>query len=81
MQYHRWHAAAQYYGESVFWRWRSASMSGAGTSANSSGACEAVILALLIILAIFGADAAIDGVLGLMLVLVSGVFALLEPSE
>jgi hypothetical protein len=54
-------------------------MSGAGISANSSGACEAMILiALLVILVVFGGDAAIDGVFGLLLVLVSGVFALFE---
>ncbi len=37
-----------------------------------------ILIAVLAILALFGADAAIDGVLGLLLVLVSGVFALLE---
>jgi hypothetical protein len=54
-------------------------MSDAGISANSSGACEAMILiTLLAILALFGGEAAIYGILGLLLVLVSGVFALLE---
>lgn len=55
-------------------------MSSADTDANSGGACEAMIwlVALLAVLLIFGGEAAVEGILGLLLVLVSGVFALFE---
>jgi hypothetical protein len=38
----------------------------------------AILIMLLAILAIFGGEAAIEGICGLLLVLVSGVFALFE---
>jgi hypothetical protein len=38
------------------------------------------LICLLAILVVFGGDAAIDGILGLLLVLVSGIFALFEES-
>jgi hypothetical protein len=37
-----------------------------------------ILIALLAILVVFGGEAAIDGILGLLLVLVSGAFALFE---
>ncbi len=40
----------------------------------------AILLTLLAVLAIFGGEAAIEGIAGLLLVIVSGVFALFEKS-